>query len=43
MVNTVNGMRVYEESLTKNRKEQADIKTTFAADIERFKELKGLK
>ena len=43
MVNTVNGMRVYKESLTNNRKEQADIKSSFDADIKRFKELKGLK
>jgi hypothetical protein len=43
MVNTVNGMRVYKESLINNRKEQADIKTSFDADIKRFKELKGLK
>lgn len=41
MVNTVNGMRVYEETLSKTRAEQADIKSSFAADIKRFKELKG--
>lgn len=43
MVNTVNSLRVYEESLEKNRAEQADVKSTFTADIKRFKELKGLK
>jgi hypothetical protein len=43
MVNTVNSLRVYQASLTGNRKEQAEIKTSFAADIKRFKELKGLK
>jgi Domain of unknown function (DUF4124) len=43
MVNTVNSMRVYKESLIRNRKEQADVKTSFDADIRRFKELKGLK
>lgn len=43
MVNTVNGMRVYQESLTKNRAEQADVKSSFGADIKRFKELKGLR
>jgi hypothetical protein len=43
MVNTVNSLRVYQESLAGNRKEQADIKTSFDADIKRFKELKGLK
>jgi hypothetical protein len=43
MVNTVKSLRVYEESLQKNRDEQADVKSTFSADIKRFKELKGLK
>ena len=41
MVNTVNGMRVYEETLTKTRAEQAEIKNSFGADIKRFRELKG--
>jgi hypothetical protein len=43
MVNTVNSMRVYEEALLSNRKEQADVKAAFDADIKRFKELKGQK
>jgi len=43
MVNTVRSMEVYRQSLTGNRKEQADIKTSFDADIKRFKELKGIK
>jgi hypothetical protein len=43
MVNTVNGMRVYEEALSKIRSEQANINTSFGADIKRFKELRGLK
>lgn len=43
MVNTVNGSRVYAESLTENKREQADVKSTFEADIKRFKELKGIK
>jgi len=43
MVNTVKGVRVYQESLEKNRAEQADVKSTFGADIKRFKELKGLR
>lgn len=43
MVNTVNGMQVYEETLAKTRAEQAQIKATFGADIARFKELKGIK
>lgn len=43
MVATVNGMRVYQESLSTNRKEQAAVNESFAADIKRFKELKGLR
>jgi hypothetical protein len=39
----VNGLRVYQESLTKNKQEQAHVKSTFAADIRRFKELKGIR
>lgn len=43
MVNTVNGMRVYQQTLAKTRREQDEIKATFSADIARFKELKGIK
>ncbi|MDY6947870.1 MAG: hypothetical protein SXG53_19350 [Pseudomonadota bacterium] len=43
MVNTVNSLRVYQESLEKNRAEQADVKSSFSADIKRFKELKGIR
>jgi hypothetical protein len=43
MVNTVNGMKVYQESLQKNLAEQADVASTFSADIKRFKELKGIR
>lgn len=43
MVNTVNSLRVYEESLQKNRNEQAEVKSSFGADIKRFKELKGIR
>jgi hypothetical protein len=43
MVNTVNGLRVYQESLAASRKEQADLTASFEADIKRFKELKGLR
>ena len=39
----VNGMRVYQENLTKTRAEQAQIRSSFTADITRFKELKGIK
>lgn len=43
MVNTVNSVRVYEEALVTNRREQTELKSAFDADIRRFKELKGLK
>lgn len=43
LVNTVNGLRVYQQSLVSNKKEQAALKTSFEADIRRFKELKGIK
>jgi hypothetical protein len=43
MVNTVNGLRVYQESLSSNRREQAELTEQFASDIRRFKELKGIK
>lgn len=43
IVNTVKGLRVYEESLAANRKEQEQLRETFASDIRRFKELKGLR
>ena len=43
MVNTVNSLHVYQESLAKNLTEQADVKASFSADIKRFKELKGIK
>lgn len=43
MVNTVNSLRVYQESLATNRKEQAALRESFASDITRFKELKGIR
>lgn len=43
MVNTVNSLSVYQETLTKNQTEQAQLTAIFAADIQRFKELKGIK
>jgi hypothetical protein len=43
MVLTVNGMNVYQQMLAKNRAEQVQIKSSFEADIKRFKELKGIK
>ena len=43
MVNTVNGLRVYEQSLAANRKEQAALNESFDSDVKRFKELKGIR
>jgi len=43
MVNTVNGLQVYEEELTKNTAERNKLRAEFDADIARFKELKGVK
>lgn len=42
MVNTVKSLDVYLQSLEKNLQEQGEIQAAFAADIKRFKELKGL-
>ena len=42
IVNTVNGLQVYEQELTKNTTEQERLRTEFASDIARFKELKGI-
>jgi hypothetical protein len=43
MVNTVNGLVVYEEQLAKNTTERNKLRSEFDADITRFKELKGVK
>ena len=43
IVNTVNGLRVYQDSLNANRREQAELTESFASDIRRFKELKGIR
>ena len=42
IVNTVNGLQVYEQELAKNTTEQERLRTEFASDIARFKELKGI-
>ena len=42
MVNTVNGLQVYQEELAKNTTEQTRLRDEFDRDISRFKELKGL-
>jgi hypothetical protein len=43
MVNTVNGLQVYQEELAKNTVERNQLRAEFEADITRFKELKGIK
>jgi hypothetical protein len=42
IVNTVNGLQVYQQELAKCTADQERLRTEFAADIARFKELKGL-
>ena len=42
MVNTVNGLQVYQEELAKNTAERNELRAEFDADITRFKELKGV-
>lgn len=42
IVNTVKGLQVYEQELAKNTAERARVTAGFAADIARFKELKGI-
>lgn len=43
IVNTVKGLYVYEQELAKNNTERERIAREFAADITRFRELKGLR
>ena len=43
MVNTVNGLQVYQEELAKNTTERDELRAAFDADITRFKELKGIR
>ena len=43
IVNTVKGLQVYEQELTKNTAERERVTQEFAADISRFKELRGIK
>ena len=43
IVNTVKGLQVYEQELTKNTAERERVTNEFASDIARFKELKGIK
>lgn len=43
IVNTVNGLQVYEQQLAGNTSEQQRLRAEFDGDIARFKELKGLR
>jgi hypothetical protein len=43
IVNTVNGLQVYQQELAKNTAEQQQLRSEFDADIARFRELKGIK
>jgi hypothetical protein len=43
IVNTVNGLQVYQEELARNTAEQDKLRSEFDADITRFKQLKGIK
>jgi hypothetical protein len=43
MLNTINGLTVYQQTLEQNRAEQTQLRASFASDISRFKELKGIK
>ena len=42
IVNTVNGLQVYQQELAKNTDEQTRLQQEFGDDIARFKELKGV-
>ena len=43
MVNTVNGLQVYQQEMAKNTNERSKLRAEFDADITRFKELKGVR
>lgn len=43
IVNTVNGLQVYQQELAKNTTERAKLRREFDSDIARYKELKGLR
>lgn len=42
MINIVNNLQVHQQALQKNQEEQAQLRDSFEADIQRFKALKGL-
>jgi hypothetical protein len=43
MVNTVNELKVYRQTLADNQREQSTLRSAFDRDIKRFKELKGIR
>ena len=43
IVNTVNGLQIYEQELAKNTAEQQRLRSEFDSDITRFRELRSLK
>jgi len=42
MVNTINGLKVYQEELAKSTNDQVRLRDEFESDIARFKQLKGI-
>lgn len=43
MVNTVNSLQTYEEAVVRRQAEQEALRASFARDIARFKQLKGIR
>lgn len=43
LVNTVNSMQTYQKNIVSKQTEQEQLKAEFAADIARFKQLKGIR
>lgn len=43
MINIVNNLQVHQQALQQNQDEQAQLRDSFEADIQRFRELKGLR
>lgn len=43
MVNTVNSLQTYQETIITRQAEQEELKAAFARDIARFKQLKGIR
>lgn len=43
MVNTVNSLQTYQEAVAARQREQEELRASFARDINRFKQLKGIR